>query len=170
MSTTQTTTTPYWNEILDITMPSPLPDEISICLETWTTQDPVSKDIAEFEISVNPSLEIGLGEAKLVPIKTRRIFSFPPFSSSLELPGGSRGPSTLRVTCSFDRELVNTRQRGLWPLIRQCENIFKAAIIQPIVPQEPDFPLLATTDSLLTESSDFENHAQTNPLGKPIES
>ena len=146
---------PYWNEILQIPFPSPLPSLVSIFLETWIPHDPSSKQIAEFEMFLAASLEIGVGEAKLVAIKTQRA-STSRSASALAL----RGAPTLRITCSFDRELVVERQRGLWPLMKHCGNILKAAPMQRIdVPQEPDFPLLmhhsVRSDHDLHESSDL---------------
>jgi hypothetical protein len=147
-STIQTTTMPYWNEILQINIPSPLrralPSLVSICLETWIPHDPSSKEVAEFEVFLTPSLEIGMGEAKLVAIKTWCTSTSP--STSAFVRGGTTMP-TLRVTCSLDRDLVAARQQGLWPLIKQGGNILKAAPMQRIgVPEEPDFPLLMHPD------------------------
>jgi hypothetical protein len=133
---------PYWNEILQITLSSPLPSLVSICLESWIPRDPSARVIAVFEIFLTPSLEIGVGEAKLVAIKTQCASASLPSTSAAEFRSGTTAP-TLRITCSLDRELVAARQRGLWPLVQHRGNILKAAPSQRIdVPQEPDFPLL----------------------------
>jgi hypothetical protein len=132
---------PYWNEILQINIPLLMPSLVSICLETWIPHDPSSKEVAEFEIFLTPSLKIGMGEAKLVAIETWRTSTCSP-STSAFVRGGTTMP-TLRVTCSLNSDLVAARQRGLWPLIKQGGNILKAAPMQRIdVPEEPDFPLL----------------------------
>ncbi len=141
-STIQTTTMPYWNEILQVDLPSLLPSIVSICLETWIPHDPSSREVAEFEIFLTPNLEIGMGEAKLVAVKTKCAATSSPSAFAVGLRGGPPAP-TLRVTCSLDRDLVTARQRGLWPLIKHRGSILKAAPMQRLdVPQEPEFPLL----------------------------
>ena len=133
-STAQTSIMPFWNEVLDVQVPS-LPTFATIRLETSIANELSSSRTAEFEIYLTESLCTSFAEDKLVASKA--------YST---LASTSSEPVTLTISCSLDPALVAERQRGLWPVVARG-GLLKSAPSHPYhlqSPQEPEFPLLNT--------------------------
>ncbi len=109
---TQSTATPLWNEILRAPVPS-LPCYGTVRFEVACAVEQFLDNITvgvTFGFILTESLEHGFSDEWLVGAK---------INNQLDDPGNIMKDSNtqlrLRVSCSFNQDLVQTRQRGLWP-------------------------------------------------------
>ena len=113
MSTSyQHATLPLWNEILEVPVPA-LP-----CLATLMLEHRSSTSLATlaiFEVQLNEHLHSQFSDEWLISApstQTHDSSSFSPAKFQLQQQGAT---IKLRISCSFDAQLVARRQRGLWP-------------------------------------------------------
>jgi len=109
---TQSTATPLWNEILRIPVPS-LPCYGTIRFEVACAAEQFLENITvgvTFGFILTENLEHGFSDEWLVGAKSNNLLDDP-----ANIMKDSDTRLRLRVSCSFNQQLVQTRQRGLWP-------------------------------------------------------
>mmetsp|Transcript_39592 Transcript_39592/g.105268 ORF Transcript_39592/g.105268 Transcript_39592/m.105268 type:complete len:217 (-) Transcript_39592:24-674(-) len=113
----QTGSTPLWNEVLEIPVKE-LPCCANVVTEVYFGSDPCSNKLEKrfsFEILLTDTWQKGFC--------SERIRSSPPESEP------SQRPISINISCSFDSNIIQTLQQGLWP----CQPMEKASISGRVV-------------------------------------
>jgi hypothetical protein len=124
---------PFWNEILELPVLS-LPSFATIKIECSESNNSTFSETALFEVLATDCIRFELGEEKLIAT-----------SSTHAKHATVTAEPSLLISCSLDRDLVASRQLGLWPLVKRGHMLIAAPKHTGLLaPLEPEMPLMNT--------------------------
>ena len=120
----QNSTVPLWNQILVATVPG-LPCTATLVLEHSTNSSTSQSliPLAIFEVQLSSILDHGFFEEWLISTDaTNNINDTEPSCSDTGQSMHSDSPIQLHISCSFDADLISSRQHGLWPTCHETDS------------------------------------------------